>query len=122
SDLERERAHEVEEGDVVERLVGRELAPALAVEALVAALFGEEVEDAMPLEFDLLLVLLEAPCDEVRNVEPGLQPVVDLGEEDLPLQVEAEVVGGAAMDRVHTDDLHRALAYGAEDTEPDLVA
>src|SRR5690606_1181876 len=64
TDLERKRPDEVEERDVVERLVGRELALALPVQPDVAPFLREEIENAMPLEVDLLLVLLEAARDE----------------------------------------------------------
>ncbi len=105
ADLERQRAHEVEEGDVVERLRRRERAAVAVVDAAPDARVRMEIQDAVPLVVDLLDVLVEAVRLQPLHVEPRLVVVVDPGERDRAVQPEVDDVAGRAAQRIDSGDL-----------------
>src|SRR5690606_29116290 len=103
--LERERPRVVEERHVVERAVGRE-APDLTGHTLTEApALRVEVEDPVPLEPDLVLVLLEATGEEAIHVQPAVHPRIDTRERDAALDVQPGVESSLALDILGSQEL-----------------
>ena len=116
ADDQRDGAHEIEERRVVERIAHALLLLEAALMELGAV--GVDLEVAFLVVAPLVDPLVEAMRRSCCGLEPALQPVIHLEEEEAALDVEDRVVDVVSLDRISGDDRHGARAdLGAADGE-----
>src|SRR5215210_13920 len=121
TNLERDRAQEVQERAIVERLVDR----FLLLQRLLRRLDEDgalriDLESALGVLSAFLELLNEPQRGESLSVHPALVYVVHAIQEIAALHPECGVPGGAAAEIVEGDDLHVSVS-NSDRTEPDLV-
>ena len=117
ADLERKRAREVDERDVVERKGRGQSEGRVVVDAVDEALLGVEVVLAVALPARSVLILDEAPRDQRFRVKPAIELLIHAEAQGARLDAPLDRIRGKAVERIDLAHRHLRLT-SAENAGP----